>query len=129
MTAKQKAVAKKLLENPGKSIGSAMREAGYSPATAKNPSDLTESKGWKQLLEKYLPDTDLLEVGRQGLQATKLATSFTEADSFIPDWPTRHRYFETALKLKKYLGPDSQVNVLNQGDMSLELVGHEESSA
>jgi len=41
-----KRAIKLILENPG-SIGEAMRKAGYSPNTAKNPKDLTESKAFK----------------------------------------------------------------------------------
>ena len=36
-----------------------MIDAGYSPATAKNPDKLTDSLGWQALMDKYLPD-DLL---------------------------------------------------------------------
>lgn len=42
------------VENGGKvSISKIMRESGYSPQTAKNPSKVTDSKGWKQLLAQY----------------------------------------------------------------------------
>lgn len=37
-----------------------MREVGYSPNTAKNPQQVTNSKGWKELLEEYLPDDYIL---------------------------------------------------------------------
>lgn len=49
----------KLVENGGKSVSSAMVKAGYSPATAKNPEKLTKSKGWQQLMKKYLSDGKL----------------------------------------------------------------------
>lgn len=127
MTLKQKTAAKKLVENQG-NIGQAMIAAGYSPASAKNPKNLTESKGFKELLEEYFPDGDLLRVGQEGLQATKLATSFTEADQFIPDYPTRHRYYETALKLKRHLGPDVQVNTLNLGELGVRVVNRNAGS-
>ena len=57
-TLKQKRAVKNLVENGG-NVSKAMREAGYSKATAKNPKKLTERKDWQQLLEEYLPD-DLL---------------------------------------------------------------------
>lgn len=50
-TRKQAIAAKKLVENGG-NVGDAMRKAGYSPATAKTPSKLTESKGFKAICEK-----------------------------------------------------------------------------
>jgi len=122
MTLKQKAAVKKITENHG-NVSRAMLDVGYSPNTAKKPSNLTNSKGFKELLEEYFPDTDLFKVGVEGLHATKLATSFTEADQFIPDYPTRHRYYETALKLKRYLGPETLIQNNVGGDMSLELIG------
>ncbi len=60
-THKQKLVAKKILENRGMSISKAMREAGYSPATAKNPSNLTNSLGWNELMNKYISEEALLK--------------------------------------------------------------------
>lgn len=49
-TLKQR-IAMKVLENGG-SVGAAMRAAGYTPATAKNPSKLTQSKAFIKILEK-----------------------------------------------------------------------------
>lgn len=37
-----------------------MRDAGYPAVTAKNPKNLTESKGFQELTEAYLPDDMLL---------------------------------------------------------------------
>lgn len=58
-TIKQARVINDLLENTGKPISKAMRDAGYAPATAKNPKELTNSKTWIKWMNKYLPD-DLL---------------------------------------------------------------------
>lgn len=109
-TLKQKAVAKDLLENAGKPVSRAMLDAGYSPATAKNPDELTNSKGWSELMNEYFPDSELAKVGQDGLKATKVITSHTEPDFEVPDHPTRHKYWETVLKMKKYIGADTQVN-------------------
>src|SRR3990167_11118446 len=50
---KAKTAFKILVENGG-STGAAMIKAGYSPATAKNPSEkLLRSKGWQELLAQY----------------------------------------------------------------------------
>lgn len=46
MTTKQELAIQKTLENNG-NVGKAMIEAGYSKASAKNPSILTKSKGYK----------------------------------------------------------------------------------
>lgn len=122
MTQKQKKAMEIAVENGG-NVSRAMREAGYSPETAKNPSKLTETQAWKEMMEKYLPDEKLLEVGEEGLGAWKIHTSHTEPDKPIPDYPTRAKYLELALKLKKRLGPDSVTNTqINVKDMTVEFV-------
>jgi len=63
-TQKQKRAMKEMVEN-GRNKGEAMIRAGYSPNTAKAPTKLTESKGWKELLEEYLPDEELAKRHRQ----------------------------------------------------------------
>lgn len=58
-TERQKNAVDKIVENGG-NVSKAMREAGYSPETAKTPSKLTRSDGFKELMEAYLPDDMLL---------------------------------------------------------------------
>lgn len=120
MTTKQQKAIENAVENGG-NVSKAMKDAGYSPATAKNPKKLTESEAWQQLMDEYLPDQRLLEVNRDGLSATKLATSFTEADQLVPDYAVRAKYLELALKLKRRLGPDTMIQNNVQGDMTLEI--------
>lgn len=57
-TVKQKLAFKKTLENGG-SVSKAMRETKYNKSVAKNPKILTASKGWKELMDQYMPE-DLL---------------------------------------------------------------------
>jgi len=70
-TEKQKAVARKILEKPG-SVSAAMVEVGYKPSTAHNPSDLTNSKGWKELMEKYYPDDKITKIQNKLLESPLL---------------------------------------------------------
>lgn len=116
MTTKQALASKKLVENGG-NVSKAMREAGYSKAMAKNPQKLTQSKAWQQLMEKYLPDATLLQVHQEGLQANKIisariigmdATDQTDDFIEVPDHAVRHKFLETAYKLKHRLSPESQ---------------------
>lgn len=44
-----------------KSLSEAMIKGGYSEMTARIPKQMTESEGWKKLLEKDLPDNMLTE--------------------------------------------------------------------
>ena len=98
-----KKVFTKVLENHGTGIGKAMLEEGYTKATAKNPSNVTDSKSWEMLLDEYLPDDLLTKVAKEGLGATTIKTSYTEADREVIDYPVRQRYLETALKMKSKL--------------------------
>src|SRR3990167_8610167 len=54
---RQRLAIKKVMDSRGKKpVCTAMVEAGFSPSTAKNPKNLTESKAWKELMEQQLPD-------------------------------------------------------------------------
>lgn len=108
-TIKQKAAVKNIIENHG-NISKGMRDAGYTEATAKNPKNLTKSQVWEQLLEEHLPDELLRGVLEDGLKADKVISAVIvgskaneNTNDFIevPDHPTRHKYLDTALKLKK----------------------------
>lgn len=57
-TLKQKKAFDNFTENHGNTYR-AMRKAGYKHNTAKKPSNLTNSVGWKELMDKYIPE-DLL---------------------------------------------------------------------
>lgn len=61
---RQKAI-KELVENGG-SVGAAMRKAGYSPKTAKNPEKLTKTKAFK---EAVAPVLEALEKERNAILA------------------------------------------------------------
>lgn len=69
-TEKQKRALDKMLENGG-NISKAMREVGYSENTAKTPQKLTDSKGWKELTEAYLPDDMLLRSLSEDIEEKK----------------------------------------------------------
>ncbi len=58
-TERQKLAVDKIIENRG-NVSRAMLEVGYSPNTARNPKNLTDSDGFKELMETYLPDDMLL---------------------------------------------------------------------
>jgi hypothetical protein len=59
-TQRQRKAIENAVENGG-NVSRAMRAAGYSPKTAKNPKKLTESKSWEQLMDELLPDKVLLQ--------------------------------------------------------------------
>lgn len=118
-TLKQKKATTLIMESHGKlPVSRAMLEAGYDPTTAKNPKNLTESKGWKELLEKHLPDNRLLEVHNEALDAVKIVSSHTEPDYTVPDVPTRLRAVELGYKVKGKLQPDTAP--LEPGEMRVQ---------
>lgn len=70
-TEKQKRAFKEIVEN-GRNKGDAMVRAGYSENTAKAPTKMTNTKGWQELMEEYLPDEDLTKKHQELLNATRL---------------------------------------------------------
>lgn len=72
-TEKQKAVARKIVETHG-SVSGAMRSVGYKDKTAKNPKNLTESKGWAELMDQYYPDDKIAKIQQKMLKASILRT-------------------------------------------------------
>ena len=65
-TENQKQIAKNVLKNIRKhqkiSISKEMRKVGYSKSSYKKPDIVLRSKGWQELMEKYLPDEKLAQV-------------------------------------------------------------------
>lgn len=72
-TPKQKNAAKRLIENGGKRkpdpVGKVLRDAGYSDAISKNPHKVTRSKGFRALLDKYLPEKDVARAHQELMHA------------------------------------------------------------
>ena len=131
-TNKQLLAFQKSLENGG-NMAQAMKAAGYKDATINNPTNLTESDGWVMLMEIFTPDEKLMLKTAEGLEANKqlstrpifkkdaptsqsareLPAANGNTDDFIevPDYAVRHKYLETALKLKGRLKKDGDINV------------------
>jgi hypothetical protein len=55
-TLRQKKAFKEITDNH-RPVSTVMREVGYDDDTASKPSNLTNSKGWKELMEQYMPDS------------------------------------------------------------------------
>ncbi|MDO8660058.1 MAG: hypothetical protein Q7K54_05705 [Candidatus Parcubacteria bacterium] len=100
-TIKQERALEKIVENRG-NIGKSMIEAGYSENSAKNPKNLTESKGWKELINQKIKDSKLVDVLNEGLKALKGGE---------PDYAVRHKYLVTGLDLKGYLKQGNQTAI------------------
>jgi len=119
-TPRQRLAVKTLLEEGG-SVRRAMLKAGYTPTMAKNPKKLTETKGFKELMEEVgITDLKLAEVLNSGLNATRVisAVGGKEANGAttdfieVPDYAVRHKYLETGLKLKGHQQENNLPNVI-----------------
>lgn len=105
-----------MVENGG-NVSKAMLDAGYSPATAKTPQKLTESKAFEQELEELGgSNRTMAEVLVEGLKANKTIVMGKDSnESFVdiqPDYMARHKYLETALRVKG-IGQKSDVTSNN----------------
>ena len=118
MTIKQKKAIEKVVENGG-NVSRAMIDVGYSPATAKTPQKLTESKAWIQLMEEYIPDDKLLVKHEEALEATKqigaqilidkdgkTISKENEGMIEVPDHVVRLKAVELGYRVKGKLRPE-----------------------
>lgn len=71
-TERQKKAAAVLAEKGGGSVGDAMRKAGYSKVSAATPKKLTQSKGWQELMDQYLPEKTLAQAHKKLLKSKYL---------------------------------------------------------
>jgi len=111
-TLKQKAVFKSVVVDGGNNISQGMRDANYAKSIVNKTTKVTNSAGWKILMEKHLSDQKLANVHGEGLNATK---SFIEKGKRKkePDYQTRHKYLETAYKITgKLKEQNNNTNVL-----------------
>ena len=110
----QKDAFRKVMEED-KAVSVAMGEVGYKKKTAKNPMNLTKSKGWNELMEKYLPDKLLAEKHQELLMVPKkirhfqkgeLETEYEELDSNAIS-----KGLDMGYKLKGKYAPEKSMNV------------------
>jgi hypothetical protein len=78
-TTKQKIAAKKLSENIGKqkskkSMGKILKESGYSESVCKTPQRVTETKGWKELMEEYFPTEYVYKIHKKLLNKKEIVS-------------------------------------------------------
>ena len=80
-TIKQRIAVKKLVEISRRAkgqknitIGRVLREAGYKDNTAIKPSQVTQSKGFQELLAEIIPDDEAAKVHDELLHSAKLSS-------------------------------------------------------
>lgn len=62
-----------------KSLGKLQREAGYSESTADAPSKVTKGLAWNELMDLYLPDSEVVKIHGQLLGAASM-----ESETYDP---------------------------------------------
>jgi transposase len=119
-TIKQKMAFKEVVM--GSSISKAMEKVGYSKSTAKRTNKITQTKGWKELVEEFLPDSDLARLHKEGLNAGRtiyknnMTSGEIEEVGFEPDYAVRHKYLDSAYKLKDRFPKDEHKTIVFSGN-------------
>lgn len=114
-TIRQKTAINKIVEKRG-SVSAAMREAGYSAKTAKNPKNLTNSKSFKELLDHYLPEDLVLKKHKELIEIPVKIRTFikgdltTEVESL--DGASMGKGIEMAYKLRGSFAPEKHVQMI-----------------
>lgn len=81
---RQKKAAAIIIEAGGEiSMGKALRQAGYSEATANNPGKVTNTKGWRELLNSIPEEEILNKLKENATQKRSLNASNTAIDIFF----------------------------------------------
>jgi hypothetical protein len=87
----------------GMNVYNAARAAGYSHTYANNRGKQLDGRGMIGLKDAFeqagLTDKAIVRHALDGLTATRKSVSSDGDQVEIPDWPTRHKYFETITKL------------------------------
>jgi hypothetical protein len=95
-------LAKKVLhDNVG--VSKAMIAVGYAPSSARTPQRVTKTKGFQELMQKYLPDKHLQEKHREFLDAPRQIRTYKKGDMVsetIETDPSAVRALDMAYKLK-----------------------------
>lgn len=109
-TIKQTIAYTKALENGG-NISKAMLEAGYTKSMSENPQKLTDSLGWKELMNKYWSDKLIAKTIKNNMKATKKEVIAGKVE-IVQDRASQLKAVEIALKAKgRYIESATQVNL------------------
>lgn len=85
-------------------------KVGYNSAKTMASDNLSKLNYQEFMEEAGITDKYLMTKVKQGLNSKRLFSSHTEPDKMVADMPTRHKYLETALKLKRRLSDAPIIN-------------------
>lgn len=114
VTIKQKLAKNRIVENHG-NISKTMLQVGYSKNSAKNPKNLTESDGWKELMEQELPNSLLAQKHKELLNKKEVKRTFNaelgewiEIETGQIDTQAVSKGLDMAYKLKGNYAPEKK---------------------
>lgn len=107
--------------------GNATKAARISDPNSRFPSQVGSARkkklNFSALLDKNgVKDVLLAKVIREGLMAKKRYSSPTEPDTYEDDHPTRHKFLETALKVKGHMS-----NIETQNNIQVNIIDYDEN--
>ena len=138
-TTKQKVAFKEITQNH-RSVSDAMRVAGYDKDTASKPKNLTASKGFQELMDKFFPDELLAKKHRALLDKQEVIVKNNNKTGEIETIPTGEidaqavaKGLDMAYKLKGAYNDEQQkpvqnvtYNVFNNPDVKVLVQNFEE---
>jgi hypothetical protein len=78
-TIKQKLAFREVVLN-GSTLTKAMKKAGYADTTATTTGKLTNTKGWRELMQQFIPDEELVQKHKEQLNSSKLVKLYFDID-------------------------------------------------
>ena len=112
-TLKQKKAVKVVVSGGSPTEG--MRQAHYAPSVIRKPKVLTGSKGWEELMERYLPDKLLVEKHKELLEVPKKIRQFNKGELMSEyeelDSNAVSKGLDMGYKLKGKYSPEKHINL------------------
>ncbi len=97
-TLKQKIAFREVVK--GSTLTDGMKAAKYAPSTTERTNKLTRTKGWKELMDKHLPDSALAKKHRELLEKREYVTIDGQSEDIGPETQAVSKALDMAYKIK-----------------------------
>jgi phage terminase small subunit len=126
---KDKRFVKELLET-GNKTQSALKAYNYKNENTAGVMALEKLRNPKiqqaiQTIADSIPDDELIQVHKEGLKASRTIKRIDDKDIIEPDYAVRHKYLDSAYKIKGTYAPDKLAFTNKDGE---DLVTKEQAS-
>lgn len=117
-TVKERKFVQEYIENGGNKVKAVFASYDVKPGDYNTASTIAAENIQKltipDLFDLYgITDEHLVEKMKNGLNATKVVTSYTEPDKIVEDFSVQHSWWKDAMKIKGHLKEDKGVTVNN----------------